>query len=178
METFFENRYRMDRARWLALHGRPEIRLDAQSFGWLGLFLFGLACCVIAAIGPAPLYLVVFLPIAGFSAYRIFFQNRVLAARAFRERAAKQGAPSWDVVVRFEEVVLVADGNESEAQAWGRVRALESDRAGWRLRLADGDAIRLDPAGFAPGDARAFVDWLAERHPEVAVGRLRYAPPC
>ncbi len=176
MDQPIENRSRMDRARWLALHGRSDIRLDASGLGWIGLLLFTLACCVVAALGTQPLFLVVFLPIALFSAYRIFLQARVLADRAFRALAARRGAESWEVVVAFSDAVLVSDGDDTAVHPWSRVRALASDRAGWYLALSDGGDVRLDPAGLAPGGAKAFLAFLAERHPEVAVGRLRPAP--
>lgn len=173
MEQPIENRYRMDRTRWLALHGRSDVRFDASGLGWIGLFLFSLACCVVAAIGTQPLFLVLFLPIALFCTYRIFLQSRVLADRDFRALAARRGAESWEVAVVFADAVLVSDGGDSAVQPWSRVRALASDRAGWFLLLSDGGEVRLDPAGFAPGGADAFLAFLAERHPEVAVGRLR-----
>lgn len=182
------NRYRMDRRRWLALHGRSDVRLDASGLGWIGLLLFTAACCVVAALGTQPLFLVVFLPIAAFSAYRIFLQARVRADRDFRRIAAARGVDAWDVVVSFEGAVVVSlegagpasggangagAGAEAAVHPWSRVRALGSDAAGWRLLLSDGGDVRLDPAGFAPGGAAAFLAWLADAHPEVPVGRLR-----
>jgi hypothetical protein len=173
MELPIENRYRMDRARWLALHGRSDVRFDASGFGWIGLLLFSTACTVLMAIGTQPAYLLIFLPIGLFCGYRIFLQSRVLADRDFRALAARRGAESWEVAVVFSDAVLVSDGGDAAVHPWSHVRALASDRAGWFLLLSDGGEIRLDPAGFAPGGAADFLAFLAERHPEVAVARLR-----
>ncbi len=125
------------------------------------LFLIFCIFMVVFSVILESTYLVVFyLLFMLYCVYRIFFSDKVLFSRAFKNLTISQGSYEWERTVQFGDSIVSIDGNITIKYQWNQVVKLMENEDYLFLEIKTGYGIRLDKNGFTVGSIDEFINFI------------------
>lgn len=105
-----------------------------------------------------------------YCSYRVLFRTRTISNKQFSIYANMQGAPQWERITIFGDVITVSDGCSTSEYDYDRITELVDDGDYLALGIGESENIsylRLMKNGFAEGTYEAFVAFIKSKRSNV-----------
>jgi len=168
MEILFENRYMMNKNRFIEWAKHP-IKKNILAIIWFVIMIFTIFMSILSIMNKDIIFFIFYMLMSVFCIYRCFFRTKFLLSKQFKVIAINHGNDEWERVIQFGDSIILIDGNTKTEYQWSQVRELINDRDYLILVLGKGIGIRLAKNGFIKGTADAFLDFIKNECQEISL---------
>lgn len=168
MEILFENRYTMDRERFIYMFKNPG-RIDIFPVLWVIFGLYFLFCAVVGAMNssmPQFIYGAILLLLC---CYMAFIRPGTCAEKTYTRLCGLHGGETWECSYRFGVDVMLTEGAESVKYDWAEISKIAENSKYYIIRVKRTTSIFLDKESFTVGSAADFISYVRKVHPYIPI---------